>query len=97
MSLENEERVKRDMAVTFATETFDNDVVELKQAFETAMSTEINRVSKKWDINRIAAKDLVDQDVAVRGQNVVLPIYHRIYSRFAAKYPAEIGRAEAGE
>lgn len=97
LSYETELNAKRNMATDFETENYTNEVEELKHSFETAMATEINRVSKKWDINRMAAKDLVDQDVAVRGQAVVLPIYHRIYSRFAAKYPDEIGRAEAGE
>lgn len=96
LSLESEQRAKDNMAVEFATETFDNDVLELKQAFETAMRTEIFRVSRKEDIDKMAAKTLVDQDVAIRGQAVVLPIYHRIYSRFAAKYPDQIQRAEAG-
>lgn len=97
LSYETELNTKRNMAADFDTETFDNEVEELKHSFETAMETEINRVARQWKIPRIAAKDLVDQDIAVRGQATVLPIYHKIYSRFMARYPQQMAAAEAGE
>ena len=93
MILESRQRQAED----FDSKTFDNDVVELKHSFETAMETEINRVAKQWKIPRVAAKDLVDQDISVRGQATVLPIYHRVYSRFLAQYPNQLAAAEAGE
>lgn len=88
-SLDWESRSRERQAEGFADENFTREVEELKQAYSTAMETEINRVSRHWNIPRVNAKELVDQDIASRGQSAVLPIFHRIYSRFMAAHPQQ--------
>ena len=97
LSLESEQRTKANQAQDFSTEGIDNDLAEVKHAFEVAMSPLIAAEQRKWNCDAATAKANVATDIAARGQARVMPVFDRIFKRFAAKYPEAVAAAEAGQ